>query len=301
MRTEIRADLMMLGATMLWASSYLFTKVGLQSLDTFNLIALRLLIAFLLSALVFHKRIRSADWSTLSSAFVLGSILFLSFVFITFGVRSTSASNAGFLVGLSVIFVPILSILFLRKKPEARLLLCIGLAIVGIGLLTLTSSLTINQGDMYCILGSLLFAVHMLVTGSVVKKGDAIALGVLQLGFAGLWALSFSFLMETPKLPDTFDAWWSILGLSILCSAVAFVLQVSAQKYASPTRMALIFGTEPLFAAIFAFVFAGEMLTSRGYVGAALLLLSVFLAQTDVKKLLDGKRLAVKKHRPVSK
>ncbi|MEW9674192.1 DMT family transporter [Ammoniphilus sp. 3BR4] len=286
MNIQLKANFMLLIVTIFWGSSYLFMKLGLVGIQEFNLIALRFGIAFILAGIVFHRRLLHADYKTIKYAFLLGSILFLVFSSITFGIKSTTASNAGFLVSLTVIFVPLLLAIFLRKMPEKRILFGVLLAFTGISFITLNHQLKISSGDFLCILGALFYAIHIIVTGKLIKDVDSIILGVVQLGFTGAWGLLFSIFFETPQLPSTADTWLSVLGLGILCSAIGFVVQTTAQKYTTPTHTGLLFSLEPVFAALFAFAFAGETLTIKGYLGAILVLLGVLTAEINFKSLL---------------
>jgi len=285
MSTQLKANLMLLIVTIFWGSSYLFMKMGLVSIPEFNLIALRFGIAFLLAGIVFYRRLLKTDFKTIKYAFVLGTILVSVFASITYGVKTTSASNAGFLVSLTVIFVPLLLAVFFKKRPEKRIIFGVSLALTGIGFLTLNHQLKINIGDFLCILGALFYAIHIIVTAKLTKNVDSITLGVLQLGFTGAWGLLFSIFLETPRLPSTTESWASILVLGVLCSAFGFVTQTIAQKYTTPTHTGLLFSFEPIFAAIFAFAFAGEILTIKGYIGASLVLLGVITAEIDFKKV----------------
>lgn len=289
--TRIKADLMMVMVTMFWGASYLFMKMGLHSIQEFNLIALRFGIAFLIAVLVFYRRLLKIDGKTILYGFLLGSLLFLCTSVVVIGLNTTSVSNAGFLFSLAVIFVPLLVTLFSRKKPEKRMMIGVCVSMTGIGLLTLSETLHITTGDFLCILGAMFYALHIIVTGKVTKHADAISIGIIQLGFAGAWGLLFSFIFEKPQLPSTTDSWIAILGLSILCSAVGFIGQAVAQKYTTPTRTGLIFSLEPVFAAFFAFIFIGEILTTKGYIGAVLVLLGVLAAEINIKKLLKSRVL----------
>ncbi|WP_253724424.1 DMT family transporter [Sporosarcina sp. HYO08] len=286
---QLKADLMMVMVTMFWGASYLFMKMGLHSIQEFNLIALRFGLAFLVAFLVFYRRMIKIDRKTLMVGFLLGAILFFTMSSVVIGLKTTSISNAGFLFSLAVIFVPLLLAVLFRKVPEKRVMIGVCISITGIALLTLNGALHITTGDFLCILGALLYALHIIITGKVTKSVDAISIGVLQLGFAGAWGLLFSFSFESPQLPSTTESWIAILALSIFCSAIGFIGQTVAQKYTTPTRTGLIFSLEPVFAAIFAFIFVGEILTMKGYIGAALVLLGVLAAEINVKKLLAGK------------
>ncbi|MEH7886340.1 DMT family transporter [Bacillus sp. JJ1609] len=288
---QFTADLVMLIITMFWGSSYLFTRFGLESIEEFNLIALRFCIAFVLAGAVFYKRFKLIDLQTVKYGFLLGTILFLLVAVVTIGVKFTSISNAGFLFSLAVVFVPIIIAVILKKKTEKKVVIGIVLSITGIALLTLNNGLKINPGDILVILGALLYSIYIIMTDKLTKHVDSVALGILQLGFSGAWGLVFSFIFETPHLPLTKGSWISILALSVLCSAVGFIGQTAAQKYTTPAHTGLIFSLEPVFAAFFALIFAGEILPVKGYAGASLVLMGVIIAKLDVKKPDFTKRL----------
>ena len=290
--TQLKADFMMLIVTMFWGSSYLFMKMGLDSFQGFNLIALRFGIAFILAGAVFYKRLMHTDSKTIFYGFLLGSILFLIISVVTIGLKFTSISNAGFLFSLSVVFVPLLLAIFFRKKPEKKVVFGVGFSIAGIALLTLNNELKISSGDFLIILGALFYAIYIIVTDKLTKNVDSITLGVLQLGFTGAWGLLFSLFFEKPHLPNTTESWVSILALSILCSAFGFIGQTAAQKYTTPTHTSLIFSLEPVFAALFAFIFVGEVLPAKGYFGAILVLIGVLTAKIDIKKLMLRKEFS---------
>jgi drug/metabolite transporter (DMT)-like permease len=94
----------------------------------------------------------------------------------------------------------------------------------------------------------------------------------------------FSMFTETVRLPNTTVSWVSILSLSILCTAVGYIVQTTAQQYTSATHTGLILSLEPVFSAIFAFAVLGEVLSLKGYTGAAILMFSVLIAEVDFKK-----------------
>lgn len=289
---QYKADLIILMVTFFWGSSYLFMKVGLDSLEPFNLIALRFGVAFIAAGSLFFKRILLADRKSILYSLFLGMLLFGVFASIMLGLRSTSTSNAGFLMSLTVIFVPVLSALFMKTKPDKRLVAGILLAMTGIGMLTLKPHATLQSGDAWCILAALLFALHIIMTGKAAKNTDSINVGILQLGFAASFGLIFSLLFESPKLPGSTSGWIAVLALGIVCSAIGFVLQAIAQQYTTPTHTGLIFALEPVVAAVIGIVFLHESLTIQGYFGAAMVLLGVALSELDARKLFGFRKIA---------
>lgn len=285
MTKQIKADLMLLMITFFWGSSYMLTKLGLGGLETFNLTALRFIIAFILAGAVFHKQVLAADKKTLKYSLILGVLLLGMFVSMTFGLKTTTASNAGFLISLSVVLIPIISYVFLKQKIERKVIVGVCLAFIGIALLTLDTQFRINIGDLLCILCALFCSIHVIVIGKFTKEVDSIALGILQLGFAGIFSIIISLLTENVKLPNTPISWFSVLMLSIFCTAVGYIVQSSAQQYTSATHTGLILSLEPVFSAILSYIFLKEVLAPRGYIGAAILLCSVLIAELDTKSI----------------
>lgn len=282
-KLQMRGDLIMVIVTLFWGASYLFIKMGLGSIEPSNLIALRFGIAFILAAFIFYKRMLKTTWLMIKHAFILGSLLFAALLVVTIGVKSTSASNAGFLFSLAVVFVPLLLALFYKKRPERHVVIGVVLSFVGICFMTMTNGIGIHTGDLLIIVGALLYALYILVTDRVATQSDALALGIWQLAFTALWGLGISFMFETPKLPETSTAWIAVLALGILCSACGFIGQTVAQQYTTPLRTGLIFSLEPVFTIVFSYVFLHEILTTQGYIGAAFMLVGVVIAKLDLR------------------
>jgi len=275
---------MLLAVTVFWGASYMLTKLALDVLEPFNLTALRFLIAFVVSALVFYRNILESDIKTIKYSLILAVILVGMFISMAFGLKYTTASNAGFLISLAVIIIPILSYLFLKQEIEKKVVVGVCIAPIGIALLTLNTQLSVSGGDLLCILCAFLSAVHVVVMGVFTRKVDSIALGVLQLGFAGILSIVFSLFTETVSLPSTGISWGATLALSILCTAFGYIVQATAQQYTSASHTGLILSLEPVFSAVLGFAFLGEVLPLRGYFGAVILLFSVLIAEVGFKK-----------------
>lgn len=290
----LKADLMILFITICWGSSYLFMKVGLDSLGEFNLIALRFGLAFILAGVIFFPRLRQVNVKTIRYAMLLGFILFIMFTALTFGLKTTTTSNAGFLVSLTVVFVPLLHTFLFKKKIENKVIVSILLALTGIALLTIQLPFTFKIGDLFCIAAALCYALHINMVSTAAQKVDTLSLGILQLGVTGLYAYISSLLFETPVWPSTTHSWIAVLVLSVVCTAVGFIFQTIAQKYTTATRTGLVFSLEPVFAALVGFWFAHEIMNSNQYWGAVLVFLSVVLSSVNVK----ARRRSTIKNRP---
>lgn len=297
MTKQIKADGILILVTLCWGVSYLLMDISLTELDPFTLNAFRFLGAFAIAALISFKKIRTVNRTTLKYSVLVGFALVFVYIGATFGVKYTSLSNSGFLCALTVIFTPILGWLFFKKTPGKKLTFVVIICFIGIALLTLGDDFSINmahiKGDLLCLMCAVAYAVDLLLTEKAVshEEVDAYNLGVFQLGVTGILNLIMAFTVETPQLPETGQVWGAVIFLSVFCTGVAFVLQPVAQQYTTASHVGVIFTLEPVFAAIVAYFFAGEVLSPKAYLGAVLMLASIFIMEIDFKALREKKNI----------
>lgn len=278
------ADALLAVIACAWGSSYLLMKVGTGAVPPFSLIALRFGIAFVVVAAIFSRRLAKTRVSTLARAAVLGALMFALFGFLMTGIGQTSASNAGFLTSLAVVFVPVINAVMRRRAPGARMTAGVAVTLLGIALLSLHGSLTLSPGDALCVMGSIFYALFIVATDRLSAKEDPLLLGVWQLGFAALFGLVATNLFEAPALPADPVRWGAVLGLALVCSAFGFVAQPVAQRATTAEHAALLFALEPVSSAVLAFVFLGETLDARGILGAVLVIAGVLVASLPARR-----------------
>ena len=289
MSKQLKADLSLLAVTVIWGSSFVLTKNSLDHLSTYNFLAIRFLLAALISAIIFYKNLINLDKDTIKYGIFIGVILFTAYAIQTVGLNYTSASKSGFITGFSVVIVPILSAFLLKVRPHKSAVIGVVFAIIGLGFLTLDSSLALNIGDLYTLISALMFALHIIAVGKYTVKVDSIAMAIIQIGVVGVLSLFFSFATEKPILPKGLEIWVTIFVLSVLCTSGAFIIQNVMQKFTSPTHTALIYSGEPVFSAIFAYFVAGELLTRRAILGSILILIGMIVSELDWKTVLSSK------------
>ena len=278
MNKQLQANFLIVLVALFWGSTYFLTKMAVAELELFNLTALRFGTAFIITALFFFKRIRKADRVVIKYSIILGVLAVIAVLSMTFGVQYTTASNAGFLISLSVVMIPLISVVVLKKKIKAKLLLSVVLATIGIVCLTLNEQLTINKGDILCILCATSFAVQVLIMERIPKSADSVAIGTLQLGITAVVNFILSFFLENFTVPRDLKVWGVIVILGVFCTAFCYIIQIYALKNTSAIQAGIILSLEPVFSAIFAYIFLGELLSKQGYIGAILLFISVILA-----------------------
>lgn len=276
MKLEQKYSLYLLIVTIFWGSSYVLTKICLQSVGEFHIITLRFFISFLLTFPIVYKKMRPISKESYFYSFLLALILFFVFTTMNFGLQHTTASNAGFLIGLPIIFIPFFSWMINGEKPKRTVIFSLFPGIFGIALLSLDKNLTIHKGDMLCLACSFLFAFHVVLTGKFVKKVPALSLGVLQFFYLSIFSLSFQLPLEGFVIPSGFSFWISIFILSVFCTAIGYIVQVICQQKVSATITGFIFVLEPVFSAILGYFLLGEILSLQKWIGASILFCTVF-------------------------
>lgn len=267
--------------TIFWGLSYTFMVLGLEVLQAYNVVALRCLIAFLIAGFMFFKKMVNTNKKTLIYATIEGVLLFLVFALSLFGLEHTSASNAGFILSLTVVLVPIFSSVIEKSLPTRAVTIAIIFTLIGIFILTFNPSMKFNIGDVYIAIAAICYSTYLILNSKFTKQVESISYGIYQLGVAGILATVLCLAFETPQLPDTGLGWLAILGLGVICTAFCFIAQAVVQQYTSPTHTGLIFSLEPIFASIFAIIFLGDQVTMQLILGGVLIMAGNLIAQME--------------------
>ena len=276
-----KANLLMIIVTMFWGLSYTFMVMGLEVLEAYNVVALRCLIAFIIAGLIFFPKMLRVNKKTIFYASIQGILLFAVFTLSLFGLKTTSAGNAGFILSLTVVLVPIFTSFIERRLPSRAVSFAIVCTMIGITILTLKDSLTFQTGDILVAIAAICYSIYLILNSSFTKNVESVSYGIYQLGVAGVLGAILTMLFETPQLPSNSLGWVAVLGLGIICTAFCFIAQAVVQQYTSPTHTGLIFSLEPIFAALFAMVFLDEGLTTQLLIGGAFILVGNLVAQLE--------------------
>lgn len=284
----------MLLVTIAWGASFILTKNVLGELETFNFLAVRFFIAFLLSWILFFKEMIKTDRKTFKNALVLGLIMFGAFTFQTMGLNFTTASKSAFITGINVVMVPIISSVFLKEKPELKTIIAVIGAFLGLSMLTMDGGITsINIGDIYTFISAILFAMSIIMVGKYTKESKSVPLAVYQFGVVAFFAGLASSFFEDFTISISRSASADIMILVVFCTIGAYVVQSVAQKYTSSTHTALIFTGEPVFAGIFGYILLGEVLGGVKLLGAVVIVLSMLFSEISVGDILNYKKMKV--------
>lgn len=196
-----------------------------------------------------------------------------------FGIEQTSVGKAGFITALYIVFVPIVSALFLRKKIAPPVISSVILGLVGLFLLCLTEQFSIGKGDLYVLLCSFAFTAHILVIDHFSKKADGVLLSCIQFLTCGIISLPFILFMERPQWDQIFSAKIQILYAGVLSCGVAYTLQIVGQKNTNPTIASLILSLESVVSVLAGWVLLNQTLTVREIAGCIVMFVAIMIVQ----------------------
>lgn len=286
-----RADMALVLVTAIWGSTFVVVKNALDAVGPLVFVAWRFWVAGLALLTLSLLRRTTATHHLLRDGAITGFFLTLGYVPQTIGLQTTEAAKAAFITGLSVVLVPVFAAVLLRKPPTRAAAFGVALATFGLGLLTLNLNrrLAFAPGDLWVLLCAVGFALHITSTARFAPRHDVLPFTAAQLLATALLSTVAALIFERHALLPPASTLPAIVYMGLIASALVFGIQTWGQRHTTPTRTALIFALEPVFAALFAIAFAGEILETREWIGGALILLGMVVGEVG-----NGKRVGQK-------
>jgi drug/metabolite transporter (DMT)-like permease len=295
MNKTILADISLLFVVFIWGATFVMVQNAISFLEPFSFNAIRFTAAsvLLLAGYLLVNRVSAtkASWSKemVGAGLKIGIWLFLGYAFQTVGLLTTTPSKAGFITGLSVVLVPLFSVLLLKKPFAMQTGAGVVFATIGLFLLTTGDNSALVIGDVLVFFCAISFAMQIITTAQYAKHFSALPLTIIQVLTVAVLSFLSALLFEDVSMiqPDILlqpGVWRALLVTSVLATAFAFFAQTYFQAYASPTRVAIIFAMEPVFAALTSFILIGEHLTLLSLTGCLLIFAGMIIAELPLGK-----------------
>ena len=272
-----------------WGTSYGVAKEALLFTSVLVFLVIRFVMTtlVLLPIVIYRKNI--THWK---SVIPTGFILFLIFVCETYGIKNTTASNAAFLISLFVVFTPFVEWVVNKNKPTNKLLFLSIISVIGMFLLTNINAhqINVNKGDILMLMAALLRGVMVVFTKKVMidKDVDPIMVTSVQSSVVSIFAIILLLSIHGTEFIDTIPMepsfWLLALYLVLFCTVFAFYAQNYSVKKMSPTRVSILMGSEPIFGALFAFLWLSESFTAVQMIGASLIFITTFIVTRQEAK-----------------
>ena len=308
MNVKLKNDFLLLLTAFIWGSAFIAQSAGADVVGPFTFNAFRYALgALALTPVIMwmdKKRkangesavdtsnaadetgfFKTGDRRTLIVGGILtGIVLFASSGIQQYAIAYTTAAKSGFITTLYVILVPIMGI-FLKQKIRPIVWPCAVLGIIGLYLLAIKpGTFTFGKGEFYTLICAVGFSCHIMIIDFLSPKVDGVKFSRLQFITTSVLSFIVMFLTEDVVMKDVFSAGFSLIYAGVFSSAIAYTLQIVAQKNAEPAVASLILSLESVFAAICGAIFLHEYLNGRELVGCGLVFAATIIAQLPAKR-----------------
>jgi drug/metabolite transporter (DMT)-like permease len=288
-KIQLKANMLLLLTAAIWGLAFVAQKVGAEHVGAFTFNGIRFAlgsISLVPLILFFNKKKSKLDENsdesslkpTIKAGIIAGCALFIATSLQQMGVVDTTAGKAGFITGLYMVIVPLLG-LFLKQKVNKSTWIGIVIAVIGLYLLSINEDFSISKGDLLVLIGTVGWAVHILLIDNFTKKIDPIKLSSIQFATCSILSLVMAIIFEDINMVDISAAIVPILYGGLLSVGVAYTLQVVAQKNAKPSHAAILLSMESVFGAIGGAMFLGERIGARGLAGCVLIFIAIIISQ----------------------
>jgi len=299
---RVRQNLFPILAALIWGTAFVAQSMGANYVEAFTFNAARSLIAFVLlaAASLLLRRFRCTPEERarrrapryrrdlLVGGVCCGTALAVATNLQQKGLETTSSGKAGFITAMYIVIVPILGI-FLKKHIPWTVWLGVAVAVAGLYCLCIQeNSFSISTGDFYIVLCAVCFSVQILLIDHFANRVEGIELSCAQFFMVTVLSGIGMAATEHPSLAALRECIWPLLYVGVLSSCVAYTLQILAQKDSNPTVVSLLLSLEAVFATVAGALILHDRMTGREYLGCALMLVAVVLAQIPAPAL--GKR-----------
>ncbi|HSS81217.1 MAG TPA: DMT family transporter [Gaiellaceae bacterium] len=277
--------LALIAVTAVWGVTFVQVKDAVDVYPLFAFLAVRYAIATGVLGVVGAGRLRTLGRPGLAAGAVLGGLLGLGIGLQTAGLERTTVSSTGFITGLYVVLTPLFGLLLFRTRVGLEVWAGAVLAVVGLALL---SGVEIGSpvGDLLVLASAAAQALQILMVERYARRYDAIALTLVQMGACLVGFLAIALALGQLEVPHGRTVWGALIVTGVFASALAYLIQVWAQRRISAARIAIVFSLETVWAGIFGYWLADDRLGWLGWGGCAVILAGIVLAEPAAARFL---------------
>jgi drug/metabolite transporter (DMT)-like permease len=293
MNSRIKAIIQALFVVFLWATSWVFIKIGLQDIPPLTFAGLRYMIAFLclLIVLLFNKA--KSEIGSLSKQ-KWGTFILLGFLFYatTQGASFVAlyylpAVTVNLIWSFSSVAVALLGIIWLAEKPTRFQWIGILLALLGAAIYFYPVTIPQAQyfGVIIALVGVGANAFSSILGRSInrIKEHHPLVVTVISMGAGSILLLGVGLYTEGIPIIDI-KGWGIILLLAILNTAFAFTLWNHTLRTLSAVESSIINSTMLIWIPILAVSFMGETVTGKAIIGLVIVGIGTLIVQVRMEK-----------------
>ncbi len=270
--------LALIAVTAVWGITFVQVKDAVDVYPLFAFLAVRYAIATGALGIAGAPRLRSLGRSGFAAGAFLGALLGIGIGLQTAGLQRTTVSSTGFITGLYVVLTPLFGLLLFRTRVGRAVWAGVALSLVGLGMLS-GVHVGSTAGDALVLASTSAQALQIVMVERYANRYDAIALTLVEMATCCVGFLVIAVALGDLSLPRGWTVWAALLVTGIFASALAYLIQVWAQRRMSAARIALVFALETVWAGFFGYVLDGDRLGLLGWGGCAAILGGIVLAE----------------------
>ena len=298
--SQRKATVLLLLASVMWGSSFVGSKVCLNSgMLQFEIVFYRFLIGTALMWLAFRKELRRFDRQTVKTGVVLGVVTTASFAAEMYGITLTQTTKAAFITATNVVMMPFLYWLVCHVRPKLRSVLSAAVALAGVGFLSLTAAggYTVEVGDLLLLGAACLSTIYSLVTVTMGRGCEPAQITFLQFASTAV-LMGILTLFQGTGGTATPASVGAVLYLAVMPTVVCYMIKNVTIRYMSPVRCSLILSTESVFCAILSAIILHDRITLRMLLGIVLIFAGVLAEQLRPQTEEEKEAIAALRPRP---
>lgn len=274
-------------AALIWGGSFVGMKALTDVIPTQYLLAIRFSLAVLVMAIVLLPRLKKLNWSHVWRGLVIGVLLFGAYSFQTYGIEHTTPGKNAFLTEVYCVLVPFLYWMIDKTRPDRYNLLAALLSVIGIGLVSLDSNLTLGLGEGLTLVGGIFFSLHLVAIAKLGRGHDPLLITMLQFAGVSICAWIGAVCFETPPTLQSLlslEALGPMSYLVLAATCLSLSLQTFGQQHTPPSAAAILLSLEAVFGALIS-ILAGERPTPTVLCGFAVIFAAVIVSETKLSFL----------------
>ena len=278
--------ILLLIVTIIWGSAFVFQDIASEHVSSFTFNFYRFFFAslFLIPLAIFgyksdKKKGKEDKFKDLIlGSFLCGSFLCLASVLQQKGIETTSVGKSGFITSSYILIIPIISF-FLKKRYSINVYLSVVISLIGLYLLCVKGSFSLETGDIYLLGGALCYAIQIIFVERFSSKTNCFCLSLGQALVSCLYCLVPMLLIENPSFEQIKLSIWPILYIALFSTTIGYTGQIVAQKNINPTIASLIMSLESVFSVIFGAIILKQYLDIREIVGCLVMFIAIIFSQ----------------------
>jgi len=270
--------LALVAVTAIWGYTFVPVQKAVGAYPLFAFLAVRFAISGIALAPFAWAPLRSLPRSGWLAGLLAGGFLAAAYGFQTAGLDLTTVSSTGFITGLYVVFTPILALALFRTPVPAAAWGGVALALVGLALISGMPGGSV-VGNVLVLANAVAQSCQIVAMERFAPRYDARALTFLQMGVACATFVVIAVAAGQVEAPDDAQTWYALVVTGVFAGALGYLVATWVQSRATAARAALVFTLEAPFAALFGVLLLSERLWWAGWLGCAVMLTGIVLAE----------------------